>query len=78
VTAQVADTAVTRMAWEMIAVSGWTCDWSRPKQPSPCVRGGILSGRTYGSVRAKADHTVEALLRTYTHCLDQGEHEALP
>jgi integrase len=42
-----------------------------------CVSTWLKAGTKPWRVADWAGHSVETLLRTYTHCLDQGEHEAL-
>lgn len=42
-----------------------------------CVSTWLKAGTEPKRVAEWAGHSVEVLLRIYTHCLDQGEHEAL-
>jgi hypothetical protein len=42
-----------------------------------CVFTWLKAGTEPKRVAEWAGHSVEVLLRIYTHCLDQGEHEAL-
>ena len=42
-----------------------------------CVSTSLQAGTEPKRVAEWAGHSVEVLLRIYTHCLDQGEHEAL-